>query len=159
MAVNNKWLPGLLVCLSLLGLSACGQGTGGPSGDQSEPSAPASSLRPGPVPDDGVQLSDSGIRNGPAGFSVPKGLVVQQVIDQENVVTLLMDDAQGQLLADYLVEHLDQMGFNVTGRDPASGTPASLVFVAPGWEGAFTTGGATAGLTLRRNPGGFSTPR
>lgn len=105
------------------------------------------------VPEGGVTLAEVGVRYGPDGFSVPRGLVVAQVIDQTNVVTMVMDAEQGGLLYDYLSEHLDEMGFVIEGQ-----SPDSLYFTVEGWEGAYTQANGVAGLTLRADPGSFETP-
>ncbi|CUW09803.1 hypothetical protein EFN20_05645 [Propionibacterium freudenreichii] len=91
-----------------------------------------------------MTLASLGFVNGPQGFRVPDGLEQRQRVDQTNVVTLVVPGSQGQQLYDYLRNALSSLGFTLTA---ASGD--SLIFDAPGWEGAFTMDDQLAGLTLR----------
>lgn len=108
------------------------------------------------LPADGATLADFGIKNGPVGFTLPKGLAISQVIDQPNVVTVIVSAEQAGKLGDYLATNLASMGFTITGRTPTAGTATSLTFEMPDWQGAFTTGDRQAGLTLRRGHATFS---
>lgn len=136
-------------CLVLLTfLAAC---TSAP--DQSDISPGPANTASSKVPDGGVSLADAGIQHGPAGFSVPEGLAVEEIIDQSNVVTLVMNEEQGAILHAYLSEHLTTMGFVIKGQ-----SADSIYFTAEGWEGAYTQANGVAGLTLRNNPGSFETP-
>lgn len=93
----------------------------------------------------GVSLSSLGFLHGPAGFTVPAGLDIVQSVDQSNVVTLVVPAEQGGGLISYLEATLPGSGFTVTAR-----SADSLIFEAPGWQGAFTMSQSMAGLTLRR---------
>ena len=119
------------------------------TGCAAEPIAPQPTITP-TVPDGGISLIDAGFEHGPVGFSVPRGLVVRHKVDQANVVTIVVDAHDGTAIESYLREHLDDMGFHVEGD-----VPGSLYFRSDGWEGAYTTGGDQAGLTLRKDPGSF----
>ncbi|SER59439.1 hypothetical protein SAMN05443377_10391 [Propionibacterium cyclohexanicum] len=131
----------------LLTASSCAepntpQGMATRSAAQTPP--PNTSSRPStPMP--GVTLSSLGFMHGPAGFTVPAGLDLRDRVDQSNVVTLVVPAAQGQGLLDYLNASLPALGYTVTAR-----SADSLIFEAPGWQGAFTMSDALAGLTLRR---------
>lgn len=119
--------------------------TVGCSAPASEP-APSSTPRAS-APDGGQLLSDRGIRNGPAGFSIPADIVALRTIDQPNVVTLVVASADGRRLVTYLSEHRDALGLReVVSRE------GSMTFLVQGWEGAVTTSPELAGLTLRRKP-------
>lgn len=97
------------------------------------------------APADGITLRDMGLRNGPTGFNVPRGLSVKQVVDQPNVVTLVTSGPQAETMAAYLRDHLPAMGFTITGD-----ADGSLVFHNSEWEGALTSANDLVGLTLRR---------
>lgn len=121
--------------------------------DQDENSPQPASTASAKIPAGGISLADTGIQHGPEGFSVPEGLVVEEVIDQSNLVTLVMNEEQGAILYAYLIEHLATMGFVIEGQ-----SADSIYFTTEGWEGAYTQANGVAGLTLRNNPGSFETP-
>ncbi|GAA2179119.1 hypothetical protein GCM10009785_04520 [Brooklawnia cerclae] len=146
----GRW-PHAVALIVLVGtLAGCGTASG--AGSSSAPSTSAA-VASASLPAGGTLLADAGIEHGPDGFSVPTGLVTEQVIDQSNVVTLVVDEEQGAILEAYLRQNLTAMGFEITGD-----VTGSLLFAAPGWEGAYTSGGGVAGMTLRRDPGSFSSP-
>lgn len=151
MNLSGRWSHAVALLIVAGALSGCGAAAG--AGSSSGSPAPVAPVASASLPAGGALLTDAGITHGPAGFSVPAGLVVDKVIDQSNVVTLIMDDTQGARLEAYLRANLAAMGFQITGD-----VPGSLLFAAPGWEGAYTSGGGIAGLTLRLNPGSFSSP-
>lgn len=97
------------------------------------------------VPSGGVPLSAFGIKNGPAWFSVPAGIQVQYSVDQINVVTLVLNQVDGQAVHSYLGQNLTAMGTQVHAR-----SADSLLFTGSGWQGALTISDGEAGLTLRR---------
>lgn len=76
---------------------------------------------------------------------VPEGASVAQRIDQPNVVTLVFSAPRGAELAAFYRQTLPAGGWVVT-----ADANDSLVFQAPGWEGAFTASTQVSGLTLRR---------
>lgn len=94
---------------------------------------------------DGVTLSSLGFANGPEGFRVPAGLELRQRVDQTNVVTLVVPGSQGHQFYDFLRSGLSSLGFTIT-----AASSDSLIFDAPGWQGAFTMDDQIAGLTLRQ---------
>lgn len=149
---SARWCALIVGCLgSALVLSACSAGSGGstaPASSSRAASAVASPISQAPSVDPsslgGVTLASLGFVNGPQGFRVPDGLEQRQRVDQTNVVTLVVPGSQGQQLYDYLRNALSSLGFTLTA---ASGD--SLIFDAPGWEGAFTMDDQLAGLTLR----------
>lgn len=52
------------------------------------------------------------------------------------------------LIAQWLQAHLPEAGFTITASGAGEG---GLVFTGHGWDGAFTSGGAEAAMTLRRS--------
>ena len=129
----------------LLALTACSSGE---AASWSSPAAASSTARQQVTTEagaGGVRLSELGFRHGPDDFRVPDGLVLTGRVDQDNVVTLLMDQEQGRRVHDYLMTVLPGAGWTI---EASSGD--SIVFTTSGWEGAFTMTGEQAGLTLRR---------
>jgi hypothetical protein len=110
-----------------------------------EISVPPTLVAESQVPEGGQALTDIGIDNGPALFSIPDNLDVDYKVDQSNTIILVMDVSNGEILHDYLSKNLDGMGFNITGK-----SDDSLTFTAPGWEGAFTIGDGVAVLNLTK---------
>ncbi|MFT8395711.1 hypothetical protein [Propionibacterium sp.] len=92
-----------------------------------------------------MSLASLGFLHAPENFSVPGGLYLQQTVDQSNVVTLVVPEEQGAELLNHLEATLPTEGFTITAR-----SADSLIFSAPGWQGAFTMSDQVAGLTLRR---------
>lgn len=133
-----------LVAAVLLGgapLSACSH-----AADTATPAPSSASATPGPADVTTVPLTVYGITDGPPEFRLPAGLVVLDVLDQPNVVTLVMGPDAGPTLAAWLRQHLASFGYRV---DAASRD--SVVFSGRVWSGAFTSDRRLSGLTLRRN--------
>jgi hypothetical protein len=128
----------LLLGFLALGLAGC-SAAGGP-----EPSPSASPSVTIVVPDTGRTLTDYGISHAPLGFSVPRDLNPNFMINQENLVAMDLSLSDGAVTLAYLTTHLDSMGFEIT----ASGG-GSLVFRDARWDASFTTGDVSASLTLR----------
>ena len=97
------------------------------------------------APGGGQLLSERGIAHGPAGFAVPKDLVITRTIDQPNVVTLVIERREAQRTLDYLRMHAAALGLT----DVRTGN-GSMTFRVGEWEGGFTTSTDIAGLTLRK---------
>lgn len=127
------------VLVGAAGLGACSAAQPAPT------PAPSSSAAEASTPADGVTLRDLGFRNAPEGFSVPKGLSVEQVVDQPNVVTIVSSGPVAHEIAPYLRANLAGMGFTLTGD-----AEGSLVFHDSVWDGALTSANELVGLTLRR---------
>jgi hypothetical protein len=96
------------------------------------------------IPDGGQLLSGYSLENAPYGFTVPADLKPTIKIDQKNLVTLGLSPADGMLTHDYLMRHLNTMGFSVDGS-----SADSLIFHDAHWQGALTVTVETAALTLR----------
>ncbi|TDT34124.1 hypothetical protein [Naumannella halotolerans] len=115
--------------------------------------ASATEPTPEPVPStapnlgDGVtSLAELGVDNGPAAWTpLPADISVGEVVDQENVVTLIVLAPEGEQFIDFLDQQLPAAGFSIE-----SASKTGLVFSGYGWTGGATTGEATA-LTLRRD--------
>lgn len=130
---------------------AAGLALGGCASSQPPPPAPSISYQ---LPGDGVLANHVGIENAPDGFSLPRGLVISDLVDQPNVITFITDKENASVLESYLIGNLDKMGFSITGQ-----APGSLVFEREGWQGAFTTSDEIAGFALRKNPGVVHSPQ
>jgi hypothetical protein len=96
------------------------------------------------VPDAGRTLTDYGISHAPFGFSVPRDLNPNFMINQENLVAMDLSLPDGAATLAYLTSHLSSMGFEIT----ATGG-GSLIFRDPRWDGSFTIGDVSSSLTLR----------
>lgn len=120
-------------------LSGCGAADA-----QTSPSSPASSSSPQPAPD-GATLRSLGLSHAPATITVPREATITRRIDQPNVVTVLFAGGDAKPVLAHLTKNLPGEGFTIThsGGD-------SLIFTAPGWEGAYTASADLSGLTLRR---------
>lgn len=128
----------LLVTLAALALAGCA------AAPEITPAPPASSLAAPDAPADGVLLSALGYTNAPAGFSVPRSVEITDRIDSYNNVTLVFTAPSGQVMADYLRDHLPAAGFRITAeRDQ------SMLFTDDHWQGALTAQGEVAALSLR----------
>lgn len=132
--------------LLIAGLAGCSSSQAGPgsataasSGDATAAASGSGTAQPGQT------LAGMGFRNGPRNFTVPDDLVLTDRVDQTNVVTLVMDGGQGHRVHDYLLAELPGQGWRIE-----ASSEDSIVFSTDGWEGAFTTTDARAGLTLRR---------
>ena len=138
-------LLGYLLSVALI-VSSC---TSDPSDESLSPVGPSSNeaLTPG-----GMPLSSLGIRNGPANFSLPSGISLSRIIDQEANVTLVVEhpDSARQLY-DYLRDHLEQMGWTIEAI-----SNDAIVFSSSDWRGAYAMNGSeSAGLTLRSDASDF----
>lgn len=149
MSTKLRSLASSCVAVALLFATSSCSGDAGSTPASTDASSPQSMISQAPSVNPsqlgGVTLTSLGIQNGPADFRVPEGLEFRQRIDQSNVVTLVVPGAQGQELYDFLHSGLSSMGFTIT-----AASSDSLIFEAPGWEGAFTMDEGIAGLTLRR---------
>ncbi|WP_425308331.1 hypothetical protein AADG42_06095 [Ammonicoccus fulvus] len=140
------------VCAAVLVLSAsalvAGCSASGPA-PVPEPSPVTASAEAYAVPAGGVSLAQLGFGNGPADrVTVPAGARLNLRVDQPNMQTMTFSAPEASVIAQWLQEHLPGAGFTIT----ASGVDAGgLVFTGHGWDGAFTSGGAEAALTLRRS--------
>lgn len=130
-------------------LAACSAGDVAAPGSPAAGSSRAGDRSAAATDPGGVRLAELGFRNGPEDFRVPDGLVLTGRVDQDNVVTLLMDEAQGRRVHDYLMSSLPGAGWTIEGS-----SDDSIVFSTSGWEGALTVTAEQAGLTLRRVEGG-----
>lgn len=137
MHVTRRSAPLLFACaLALAGCSAA-----------ANPTPPAPVTSPASIPPGGVALTALA-GHAPPGFWLPVGHLPVEVIDQANVVALLFDPAQATGVVDHLVTNGSSMGFTVTDHNQTS-----VHLTAPGWDAAFTSSPAAAGLTLRRTEG------
>ena len=96
------------------------------------------------APTDGVTLTQPGVRNGPAEFWLPSGLVIRDRIDLESNITVTITSPGGAELAAWLRRNLPAAGFEITadGQD-------SLLFRRGQWQGAFTVTAELSALSLR----------
>ncbi|SPF67703.1 Hypothetical protein PROPJV5_0662 [Propionibacterium ruminifibrarum] len=129
---------------ALLSVAACSAGAAAPTQSPAVTS-PAGGRTATTIDQEGVRLTELGFRNGPADFTVPAGLVLTGRVDQDNVVTLLMDQGQGRRVHDHLMATLPGAGWTIEGS-----SDDSIVFSTSEWEGALTVTAGQAGLTLRR---------
>lgn len=129
---------------AILGLLA---GCGSASAPQPTPDlTPATPNAPVATPPaDGISLTVFGVRNGPEGFTVPRGSVLATAVDQPNGVVLILSAPSPTKVAEYLRSALPATGFPVT--EPV----ASLTFTfrGHGWSGSFTSSGGPAAILLR----------
>lgn len=125
----------LLAALALAGCSAA---------PEMAPAPPPPSTVVTEAPEGGVLLSQLGYTNAPAGFSIPRGAEITDRIDAYNNVTAVFTIPSGQEMAEYLRTHLPDMGFEVT-----ADRNQSLLFTDGHWQGALTTQGGLAALSLR----------
>lgn len=89
-------------------------------------------------------LSTLGYTNAPEMFSVPVGAEITDRIDSYNNVTAIFTVPSGQELADYLRAQLPGMGFDIT-----ADKNQSMLFTNGHWQGALTTSGPYAAISLR----------
>ena len=133
-----KWAAGI----AMVGIvAATGCSAAPPPGPSSPSTSPAAATT---APDGGVLLRDLGFANAPQGFSVPRESVISDRIDAANNVTAVFTAPEGDGIAAYLREHLGSMGFEIT-----ADKNQSLLFRNDAFDGAFTTAGSTAALSLR----------
>jgi len=125
----------------LLALTGC-------SATQSPAATTTPAVSVAPAPSGAVLLTALGVTHGPVGFWLPAGLQPVEVVDQDNVVVLLFAPGRASEVVDHLVSHAASMGFIVGDHDETS-----VLLAAPGWDAAFTSSVAAAGLTLRRTKG------
>lgn len=92
-----------------------------------------------------MTLVSLGLTNAPDTVTLPPGVTITRQINQANVVTVLIRPSDGEAVLKHLAANLVGEGFTVTGK-----SQDSLIFTAPGWEGAFTMNDEVAALTLRR---------
>lgn len=139
--MNVKWAAraAIVGAAALAGLSGC-SAAGQPVPPSPSPSVAISVA----VPDGGVTLRDLGYTNAPDGFSVPNDVEITDRVDAHNNVTAVFSAPAGIEIAGYLRDHLPAMGFEVT-----ADKNQSLLFNNGTWDGAFTTSGSTAALSLR----------
>ncbi|VEP39390.1 hypothetical protein TLA_TLA_00798 [Tessaracoccus lapidicaptus] len=126
---------GLAALLAVTGCAAAPASTPGPN------PAPAAAAT---APAGGVLLTDLGFTHAPAGFSLPRTVVIDEAINAGNNVTVVLTQPSGAEVADYLRRHLDAMGFTIT----ADGG-GSLLFESATHDGAFTVTDGLAALSLR----------
>ena len=105
---------------------------------------PSPSITVSEVPDGGVLLSSLGYSHAPQGFSVPLHSVISDRIDAYNNVTAVFTAPPGQDIVTYLRANLAGMGFEIT-----ADRNQSMLFTDGHWQGAFTTSGSYAALSLR----------
>ena len=136
--VTWKWAAPIAAAL-VLSLAGC---SAAPAPEPtSSPTQPASATT---APPGGVLLSALGFTNAPPGFSIPADSFITDRIDAGNNVTLILTAPAGIEIAGYLREHLPAMGFEIT-----ADKNQSLLFHSATHDGAFTTSGSTAALSLR----------
>lgn len=99
---------------------------------------------PSGAPADGVLLSDLGFVNAPAGFSIPRGAVIEEQVDSGNNITVVLSAPSGDDVAAYLRRNLPAMGFTIT-----ADAGGSLLFESAVHDGAFTVTDALSALSLR----------
>jgi len=140
---------GLVSGLALVMLTACASDSSTDASSSQAATSAASAISQAPSVDaaslGGVTLADLGFQHAPADFRVPTGLELSERVDQENVVTLVVPGTQGSALYEFVRAELSSVGFTL-----AAVSDDSLIFGAPGWDGAFTMDDQVAGLTLRR---------
>lgn len=140
------------VCAAVLVASALLAGCGGTgSVPVPDPSPVTASAEAYAVPEGGVSLAQLGFDNGPADrVTVPAGARVNLRVDQPNMQTMTFSEPGAGVIAEWLQAHLPGAGFTITAAGPGA-EAGGLVFTGHGWDGAFTSGGAEAALTLRRS--------
>lgn len=89
-------------------------------------------------------LRELGFTHAPAGFAIPLGAQITDRIDAYNNVTLIFTIPTGQEMAEYLRANLPAMGFEVT-----ADRNQSMLFTDGHWQGALTTTGGLAAISLR----------
>lgn len=134
-----------LALLGALALAGCSAAPAPPT------PAPTPTMVVTEVPDGGVLLSSLGYTHAPAAFSVPLGAEISDRIDAYNNVTAVFTAPPGQEVVEYLRANLPAMGFEIT-----ADRNQSMLFTDGHWQGAFTTSGSYAALSLRtdREPPG-----
>lgn len=127
-----------LALLAVLALAGCSAARG------IAPAPPPSSVTVTAAPDGGVFLTELGFTHAPAGFSIPLGTEITDRIDAYNNITAVFTLPTGQEMAAYLREHLTGMGFEIT-----ADKNQSMLFTDGHWQGALTTTGSLAAISLR----------
>lgn len=139
----------LAVCLLLAGCSSASQA--------SAPASPSSGATtgvaavPAVAPEGGVLLSELGFVHAPAGFSVPSAVVLVDLVDQVNNITIVARQPDGAAFAQYLRDNLAGMGYEIVADNDDS-----LLFEAQGWVGGFTVTGDLSALSLRTDAEPYS---
>lgn len=127
-----------LVAAGALALTSCA------AAPELQPAPPPPSTVATEAPEGGVLLSQLGYTNAPPGFSIPRGAEITDRIDSYNNVTLVFTIPSGQEMAEYLRANLPAMGFEVT-----ADRNQSMLFTDGHWQGALTTNGPYAAISLR----------
>lgn len=125
----------LVAALALAGCSAS---------PDTPPASPTTAPTVTAAPDGGVLLRDIGYANAPEMFSIPRGAEITDRIDAYNNITAIFTIPSGQEMAEYLRAHLPGMGFEIT-----ADANQSMLFTNGNWQGALTTNGGLAALSLR----------
>lgn len=127
-----------LALLATLALAGCA------AAPELQPVPPPPSTLVTEAPEGGVLLSQLGYVNAPPGFSIPRGAEITDRIDSYNNVTLVFTIPSGQEMAEYLRTNLFDMGFEIT-----ADRNQSMLFTDGHWQGALTTNGPYAAVSLR----------
>lgn len=132
----------VLTALTVAGCNGSASAPGPPVPPATRLAAPAS------VPG-GVSLAALGFRYGPADrVWLPNTVIIRTRVDQENVVTVVLDEPAGDTVAAFLRAHLPAGGFTIT--TDANG---ALIFNDPDWAGSFMSNERLCALTLRKRAG------
>lgn len=105
---------------------------------------PAPVVTPVPTSAVGPSLPALGFAHGPSSLTLPPEVVMSGRIDQENVVGAFGPPQDSSMVLAYLTDVLPSQGWTVTARGGGS-----LLFSAPGWDGAFTSGPQQWALVVR----------
>lgn len=143
-----------MTLITLLALAAgcevapsAGAGPAPAGGSAVAPDAPSASEASRGVPADGLSLAALGFSNGPTfAFSVPRGAVIIDRVDQPNEVTLVLSAPGPAGVARYYRRTLPSTGFAI--EQDAAGED-TLTFSGHGWRGAMTGSGSRSAVFLR----------
>lgn len=108
------------------------------------PPAPTSTSTATTAPEGGALLSEWGYTHAPAGFSLPRETEITDRVDAYNNITAVFTAPSGEVMAEYLRAHLVDMGFEIT-----ADRNQSMLFTNGHWQGALTTNGPHAAISLR----------
>lgn len=105
------------------------------------------------LPAGGKYLTDYGFKNGPAGFSLPDGLMLQNTVDNKKTVSLMVKGMEQQdqntlvKTTKYLHDNLASMGFETQNE-----SESAIVFHSNAFKGAWVcSGNDYCSLSIRKS--------
>lgn len=129
-----------------VGLSGCAAAV------EPTPTAPPSVAAPTVAPEGGLLLTEMGFQHAPKGFSVPASVGQVERVDQVNNITLVASAPSGEVFAQYLRDHLEEMGYEIV-----ADKDDSLLFENEAWVGGFTVTDGLSAVTLRTDAESYRT--